>query len=392
MHSFTRFKGIRNTVDPQRLRPDEWAAGVNVDLDDEERASRRPGRELASSGACDSLYTDGQTTLFRRSGTLRRLNGDGSVTDLGAAVARVTACYGDGRGRIYYSDGIACGIVENGAARRWGIVPPATLPTVSVVSGRMPAGRYQWTMTYLRRDGQESGGSRAEVLEAASGGLAFTNLPVSGDAAVTHKAVYLTRPNGKTLYRALVVPNADTSAAYTGDTLDLGAALETQFKQHPPAPTCMAEHNGRMLIGVDRFLLYSDPYQPERFDPRRQAYQFTDGVTNIAPVRGGVFVGTFGEVAFLSGEDIASASYDRRAAYGCLPGALAWAHAIETRQQTTDQVGLLVTEMGLCALTSGGGFTNLTHDRYVYPRAVAAATTVRRRDGMNQLIGVLRGT
>ncbi|MGE3510017.1 MAG: hypothetical protein AB7N65_14165, partial [Vicinamibacterales bacterium] len=307
MPSFAQFKGIRNTVPAERLEDDDLAAAVNVDLDDTGRVTRRPGRALVSAGAADSLFSNGTLRLFRRSNGLYRLNEDNSATLLRSGVVNRVSYWAEA-GAIYYSDELVTGVIErDGSVHGWGVTPPAWTPPVAVVDGSLPTGRYQLAMTYLRRDGEESGASRAAVLESASGGLSFTSLPVSPDPDVDRKVIYLTRPNGKTLYRALVLANATTAATYRGDTTDLLAALETQFKQPPPAPSCMGMLNGRMVIGADRFVLFSDAYRPERFDPVRQQYQFADRVTMVAPVKGGVFVGTDKEIAFLAGEDIAEA-------------------------------------------------------------------------------------
>jgi hypothetical protein len=382
-----QFKGIRNTVPAEELKPDDLSAGQNIDLDDEFTIHRRAGLTLFSTGAADSLFQYQGTALLRRSSALQRLNSDGTVTSLRTGIARALKYYGH-QSKIYYSDGIVTGVIEDGVSGPWGITPPDSLPGYDAIAGDLPLGRYMYALTYIR-DGEESGAGVAAVAEDVSGALSFTNIPVSTEAGVTHKALYVTRQNGTTLYRAGTIPNAQTTFTYSSEQ-QLDVKLETQFMQPAPACSVIAAHNSRMLVGVDRFLLYSLPYRFDLFDPIRMQIPFDSAVRMIIPVQGGIFVGTDTQIAYLSGEDVADASFDVKAGYGVVPGTLDYTDGKHINPELTDTVALFTSKQGICIAGDNGAFDNLTINRYHFDTPVTGAGKVIVENGKNRYLSILR--
>jgi hypothetical protein len=386
---FKEFSGIRNTVDARQIGPKDLAAAVNVDINDAKTVKRRPGRASFSAGAADSLYAHGTVALFRRSNSLRRLLDGGTSVEVLSGVNNPVNYWGE-NGRIYFSDGMVTGIYENGAVRGWGVIPPATLPTTAHTGGVMPPGRYMYAVTFLRADGEESGAGLFGVIEDGADGIAFSNLPISDQPAVTHKAIYITRPNGIELYRALVLENATTTASYSLNTNELGMHLETAYKQPPPAGRSLAAFSGRMLIGIGEYLIYTDAYRPERCDPVRQNYRFEKPVRLIAPVETGVYVGTDNQIVFLSGADISTASKTELAGYGAIPGTLAYTDGGNIDPKLSGQsVAMFASQKGICIGTKAG-LINTTLNRYAYPASIHGAGMVRLVDGSNRFIAALR--
>lgn len=383
------FKGIRNVVPAEQIAADELAAAVNVDVNDNGRIIRRVGQTSFNAGAADSLYAHGSVAVFRRSNALYRLLPSGGSALLVSGVNQPVAYCGVG-GRIYWSDGLVSGVIVSGEPESWGIRPPLTQAAhAALASGNLPLGRYMYAVTFLR-DGEESGtGAAAETAEIA-GGLSFSALPVPTDA--THKALYLTRPNGRELYRAMVLPAATTTATYLGDTTALGQRLETQWKQNPPPSACIAEHNGSLLLGVGNHVLFTDAYRHDLVDPVRKSYRFDACVRLIAPVQGGVYVGTDNAVEFLAGDDIASVTRDVKATYGAVPGTLNYVDgSFLGTVQLSGRTALFATQEGVCAGGQGGAFVNLSFDRYTYPVAGSGAGIVYMQDGRDRLIAAMRG-
>lgn len=393
MARFNQFNGIRNTVPPQQISAGgengtDLAAAVNVDVNDAKRLKRRAGSASFSAGAADSLFSDGVTALFRRGNALRQLLDDGSDVVLRSGVNNRIA-YGEANGAIFWSDGVVNGRVDNGVDGPWGVEVPDRQPDyAAAVGGNLPRGRYLYAVTYLR-DGEESGTGPSGETAEIEGTIEFSNVPVPSDA--DGKALYISRPNGQELYRVLTLPVSATTASYSGDTTDLSVRLETQFKQPPPPTSIIAEHYGRMLLGVGRHLVYSDAYRPGLYDPVRQAYTFASAVTLIAPVRNGVYVGTETEIVWLAGNDVSAASRSRLAGYGAIPGTLDYTEAQNVGGSEANALAaIFASQRGICVGLPDGGFSNMTLNRYAYPRASRGAGVVRIEDGKNRYIATMR--
>ncbi|MGH8562708.1 MAG: hypothetical protein ACREXW_00955 [Gammaproteobacteria bacterium] len=387
-----QFLGIRNTVPAQSLKPGELAEAVNVVIDDDgQRLRRRPGRTLLQSGARHSLWGSANVSLYRQDDKLYRVNPDLTTSTLVASgLARQETQYLDHPDVVFLCDGVSALQYRDGRLSPWGITPPAQQPLAAEIGGRLPRGRYQYALTFLRADGEESGTGRASLI-VAGGGIRFTAIAVSLDPSVYYKAIYLSGPDGKTLKRALLIPNASTEATYTGDTLDYGVSLETQFKQPPPPGQILAEHNGRVLVAVGEHLLYSDPYLPERFDPIRQGYRYESAITIVAPVGDGVYVGTEKRLRFMAGEDIASASEIVKAEYGALYGSLGHCEAQDlTGGQTEEVCAVFSTERGVCEGLPGGQIINLTLKDYKFPAVKRGAGIVIHDPGRKRYVAALR--
>ncbi len=387
--TYSQFAGIRNTVPPQHLGGEDLAAAVNVDVTDARRLKRRDGITQLTGVAADSLFRHRDVALFRQANALRRLAADGTSTEIATGIANAITYWGAADGRIFWSDTVQNGIVEHGVNGPWGVAGPSAQPAfAAVASGFLPRGHYRYAMTYLR-DGLESGTGASIETGEIQGGIEFSSIEVPSD--VDAKLIYLTRPNGEELSLAMTLAPSATQATYTGDTTLLGAGLDTQFKQPPPAGAALAEHNGRMLVALGEYVLYSPPYRADLFDPHRMNLRFDAAVRLLAPVEGGVFVGTDASIEYLSGEDFAAASRTRKAGYGVIPGTLDYTESHHVSDAPGDEVALIGTQEGIAVLGDGGYFVNLTLDRYRHPKARAGAGVVRLQDGRNRYIAVLRG-
>jgi len=69
----------------------------------------------------------------------------------------------------------------------------------------------------------------------------------------------------------------------------------------PPIGTIVRAFNGRMYIAMGSWLFYSDPFSLNAFDLSRGFLMFEGQIQMVAPVAGGIFVGTDIGVWYLSG-------------------------------------------------------------------------------------------
>lgn len=67
------FSGIKNTVAPERLQPNELEKALNVDIDDAGQLRRRQGQTKVADGSFHSLFDHLGLTYVVKSGTLGRL-------------------------------------------------------------------------------------------------------------------------------------------------------------------------------------------------------------------------------------------------------------------------------------------------------------------------------
>ncbi len=137
---FAGTTGINNRLDPVRLKFQEGAIvelalGVNIDIDDSGRPSRRMGSLItAETGNCHSLFCEGGTCLFVKTTGLYVLHVDYSSTGVRTVTLGARMDYEQVGERIYYLNGFERGYVEIELSYSWVVgdyVGPDTTKTFS---------------------------------------------------------------------------------------------------------------------------------------------------------------------------------------------------------------------------------------------------------------------
>jgi hypothetical protein len=385
--TYKAFAGIRNTLPPERLAPEDLTEAVNVDIDDSGRVSRRAGTTLQVAGAAHSLWSDGEDCLYVAGSALKRLNADFSSTTLATGLLLdMPNNYVAVNGNIYWSNGQQSGALANGRSRSWGMTLPEP-PGLLAIAGLLPAGAYQAVLTTLRADGQESGAGIASLITLPDNAGVRVSWPVPPDPAIVEVAVYLTEPDGKTLYQAAVVAASNGSVDITSYRTAL--PLATQWLDQPPAGQCLAVHRGRIIIAAGNVLFATAALGYEYCD--RRDYIPLDGssITFVAAVEHGLFVGTEQQVYFLAGdrlEDLAlkvvvdGAGIARSAV--AADGFAVSGNAGLAGQQCV----LFATSEGICQGNPDGSLLHLTHERYRYLASATGAAHFRRSAVLNQYL------
>lgn len=372
--SYSSFDGLRNDISPERFGMADLVVATNCDIDVSGRIACRGGYTKKITGARHSLWADDALSLALvvSDAQLKRINPDYSETLLGSGLttgARMS--YVRVNDRVYFSNGHQSGIVENGVVRGWGL-PIPVLPVVAVTVGAMPAGTYQYVMTYLRADGQESGaGTAGKISVPAGGGLQFT-MAVSANPEVVSKAVYITMPNGEVLYLATLAPNSVTSYTFSGDTTTLATPLVTQFRGPPPPGHLVGYFRGHLFSASGDLLYLSDPFNYELFD-LRQFIQLDGRLTLFAPLEekeqgrvSGVFIGTDRSCGALSGADPEKFTYAPKTNYGAVLGAVDYVDGSLYGDHATGakKLPMWLTTEGICVGLPDMDIRNLTRTRY----------------------------
>jgi hypothetical protein len=377
--SYSSFSGLRNDVTPDRFGQGDLAVANNVDLDKSGALSRRDGYSTVAAGSAHSVWSNpqGDVCYFMQGSVLKQLNADMSATTLATLKAAAPVSFIQVNGRTYFSNGVDTGVIEQGAVRSWGAAPP-TLPGVQVGVGNMPAGTYQFTLTWAMNDGQESGAPGAALVQVpAGGGLLFNTLPVSADPRVVAKKLYLSPPNGEEMFLAGVFANTQTSGSYAGATTELNLPLDTQFRQAPPAGQVVAFYRGHMFVAQGDVIYPSDEFAYELFDPRR--YIPADGrITMMAPIidrelydsgkSSGFFIGTDRSCGVLVGSTPADFQYVPKASYGAVYGAMTMVDGTMFQDGSAGmrELPMFLTTQGICVGMPDLTVKNLTRSRFSF--------------------------
>lgn len=400
------FTGLRNNTTTSRFGLTDLEVARNVDLDDTGRASRRDGRSKVVTGSCHSLGPSGFTRCFYVSGmTLYELLNNYSTVAMATVTPNLPITYFVSGTRYYWTNGIDKGCIEGSTNRSWGLIVPPMI-TGTVGAGTLMLGkedkttaRYQFTMTYLRNDGQESGAGPANYLDVPnSGGIEFSNIPVSSDPTVTRKAIYISEANSEKLFLAIRLLNATTSVIYR-DRGRMTLPLATQFLGPPPSGTVISQQGGSMLMAVDNRLHYSEPYAFELFD-KRKYHVFPSKINIVCSFDEGTHIGTQTEHVWLHAGTPDQFNWDSRAPYGAIPGTLdfidnsfiTFENSKYGGADVTGPIGIWATTNGIVAGTPDGHLRNMTGNKFLYPEQPRGAGLVRFTKGIGQYLVTLQGT
>ena len=376
--------GYRNDVSVERFAIGDLAVADNVDVDETGKTWRRLGTEQIANAVVHSLKGFGDFGLAVVNGVLSHITEDGATTPLVSGI-KDRVCYVLLNGHVYWSDGVRTGAIIGTQAESWGVSVPS-LPAVAstnVVGGA----QIMYTMTYVKHSGLESGAPLAGVTDERN--TTFIDIPVPTDPAVVAKRLYMSAPNGETLYLAAELPVAQTTfiAPAAGPKL---VALRTQFMGPPPAGEVLGYFNGRLYVGAGRFLWYSQPYEYELFDLTSGFIVLDSNIRTISPVNTGIFVGTETETMFLQGTDPSEFVRIKAAPYGTVLGTEA-----EVRNDILLEKGaqgmspVWMSKTGLCLGQEGGSVLNLTSQRFIMPPVSEGASLMKIRSGTPQLISTL---
>jgi hypothetical protein len=385
-----KFLGIRNDVDIERLALGDLSSGVNTDLDVSGKPSRRLGYTRRITGTPSSFFAAGAHGYYLDGTDLKQFTPPSTSVVLrsGLSAAKRIA-FVEQQGQVYYSNTEITGKISQGLARPWGISVPS-IPVATASGGTLREGFYGYTLTYIRRDGQESGAPRMGQLKVLDNqGIAFTSIPVSTNPDVVDKNIYITGRNGETPMLVGTIPNAQTTFDYKYD-LPGSVACNTLFLGPPPSGHLLTYFNGRILIAQGSYLWYTDAFAPERVNLRKNFVPVGGEITIVAPVESGVFVATQDRSIFLAGASPEKFVFTEVAPYGAPLGNVVYADgSFVTDKGISKAVAAWMSKLGLCIGMSDGTFSNMTSSRYILSDAKRTATVFRQRGGLTQFISTL---
>ncbi len=144
-----KFTGLRNTVSPERLGPDELETARNVDLDDAGQLHRRRGFRRVATGNFHSLFESQSGVVYGvKNNALGIVNPDWTFYALRYGLGPNRLAYTQVGPTIYYSSGADSGQIDvvTGIVNDWGARTsagiwdsPVTIPTDTLpeIRGRL---------------------------------------------------------------------------------------------------------------------------------------------------------------------------------------------------------------------------------------------------------------
>lgn len=285
------FLGMNNRLPAEKLQVKEGdfvRSAVNGDFTTGATFRRRKGFTPALAGTnMHSIVGFGDDGYVVDGNTLFRLNKDVAGALVKTAIYTVTPnaqfSFTAAPNAIYASNGKEFVRIVGGWARPLGL-PSADPPRVSATEGGLPAGVYQLAASFRDDDGRDSGVSMTVRIELPTGGgIMLDWVPTCPETATI---LYMTPPNGDTLFEVGVVKNGIAVVS----TPPEGARPVANMTAPLPAGQIVRYHKGRLYSAAGQYLFYSEPYGLELCDLAENCLQFPEQITLVEPCVNGMYI------------------------------------------------------------------------------------------------------
>lgn len=304
------FEGVRNTSSAERIGPNAFVVGQNIDIDNDKQVHMRRGRTLKAAGSWHSIWNAGNGGLYG---------------------------------------------VRNGSL---GFVQPdyTHVPIVDV--------GLDW-LSYVEIDRTMYWSSKS------AHGKIDLDQNVNSDWGTL---------NEQGVWWSPVLEPSDTLGQVGGKLL-----------RNPPKAEFMVYHNGRIYLALDKMIWATELFKYDYVDATRTYMMFEDGITGMAVVSDGLYVGTARNAYFLSGE-FGKMQRVVTNSNPVIKGTMVPAvlddypeHPIHARTAIN-----FATTQGLCVGFDRGIYKNLTQEHFWFPPAESGSATIRQQDGITQFLSVFR--
>jgi hypothetical protein len=364
----------------------------NLDITDSFHIRRRQGVTKKITGDIHSLWSDGEICLYRQGEYLKRMLPDYTSTTLrsGLTTKKIRMDFLSLIGKVYYSDGYATGVVENGISRSWGLDTPSS-PRYTTSTGIMKEGNYKIAFTFVRENGLISGSNIPDKVTLTNeSSILVTDIPISTDSTVKYIDIYISHPNGEALYLYNRISNGTTSVTINSNNVKAGLPLRVVRFYKPSAGNLLEYYNGRIYIVSGNIIYYTEPFAYELVNPRTNHIMFEENVTMIGAVKDGLWIVT-DKTYFAKGEN-PPFNFDEKASYGAISGTKQVVSGDYVGEGTGSEVVLWTSPNGICAGMAGGNFRNLTEVNYSFPIAKTGVSLFKQERGISQYIISLKDT
>lgn len=211
--------------------------------------------------------------LSGAAGQLGYISTSGVYTSLSTSLTAATApSFATAQNSCFFVNGTDRLKLRGVTLEQFGIEAPTDTPVLTEGAPGNYSGTYEVRVTYLNANtAHESSASPTSTTQTVTAKqLAITGIPVSADAQVTGRRIYLrnTTTMANFFLAATIANNVDTSVTLTeSDTVLVATGPDTDTNDRVPAGVkFLTWHNNRMFAADDSQLYYSNLEEPEAFD------------------------------------------------------------------------------------------------------------------------------
>ena len=392
-------QGIVNRTREFEVPPGGLRSAENVDILNSGKIQRRDGYELLAAGDWHSIWADEGIgfALGVKDDNLVALDSGGSTTLIRTGVGSAEVSYALLAGRVYWSNGDQCGLVDQDLSYHdWAVETPAPPIATASAAGGFPAGEYQVACTFIDGPGRESGTGPTTVVTLAEGqGIALSGISQPASADVAKVNVYVSEANGDSLYLTRTLPLNNTTASLSLGKR--GRQLTTQWLEPLLPGQIVAAGMGRVLVATHNMLRWSEPMRGALRGTTKSYIRFASGIDLVIPVgqgeeSSGVYVAAGARTYFLSGSEPEKWSQRIALPTGCIRGTGIRVRAGLFGDDYQGYAAFFVGLDGTRYLGLPNGQIQALSKTYVTDVADTGQSIVRRIAGADQIVTVMRGT
>lgn len=390
--------GIDNLRPADALRPGAARELVNVDLNAALQLQRRGGYSNRwPATMAHSLASSSVGMLCVLDGVLARLDDAPGFTPIRAGLPGELAplSYAELNGDVYWTNGHEFRCVRgHDLADTPGWMECEATPDVQLsTNGGLRAGEYLVAQTFVDASGRESGADNAVLVTVPEGGgLLVTAAGVSPEAV--RARFYVSAANSEVFYfaREVALPHP---AVLIGAGGERGKPIETLFHAPLPPGQLLAAHNARLWMAVGPLLYFGEAFR-YGLAKHDAAYRFAGDIDLLQPCgtanAGGLYVAAGKRVFWMAGADPATMVRTAVHPFGVQPGS---GRTVPGKWLGLEYEGPVATWVSLSgawmAGLPSGQVVSLTEGQMALPAGERAATLVRERHGLRQIVLALQG-
>lgn len=384
-------KGLNNRAKPSELERSELIKAENVDLLPGGSPRKRQGYTQVLSGSNFScLVSTPYFAAFRRDGKFCTTR---TFVDVAEHFPVEDFSHVQLNDELIISDGkVTARVLSDITILPLGQPNPPNQPTLSTEpSGGLYEGYYLVAITFVGKQGQESGtGEAARIFVPEGGGITLSGIPTHPDARQVR--VYMSDVNGENLYMRSVIPIGQS--VYELGYKRARKRLETQFMAPLPPGRYLCVHKARLYTAVGSVLIFSEPFSLGMYNTLKGYIPFPSEISGLAAVDGGIYVceRENDNISFLSGASPDKFTRTTVSEIGIQPGTLSTVDGgFFTSQLKGMEVAVWWSKNGEFMLGTPTGEVRPVKDTDVsIPEYELGFISEVTRQGVKQLVSVMK--
>lgn len=361
-----KFLGLNNQRPKLGLQKEYLYTANDIIIQDDLTIKVRNGNEriVTTTTTPHSLWAEGDYCFYREDDKLVRLFKDmaTSVVTTGI-ISKNRMYYKLINGTVYMSDGTSGFVYSPKGFYKLGVEIPNP-PMLEATSGTLEAGKYYVYLTWVRKDGQESGTSRYDEIDLVSNRGINIILPVCNNPDIAKVIVYISEVNSGRFYfyndYNINVPVATISSKNTSRLMPLTEGLKPM-----PYGTNLTLFNSRLWCSLSSEIYYSEVYSYELFSPSKNFIVLDNPVIAMYALNNVLIIATTDSLYSITQNYELSKIYTKPIYSGS--GTVIDLQGISYFDSPLEGVGLLcASEEGMLLVLESGRVINITESTYKF--------------------------